>query len=237
MALFHFKEFVIDQENCPMKINTDGVLLGSLCDLSDAKSVLDIGTGTGVIALMIAQRNPVAHIDAVDIDTTAFEKAQGNFTNSLFHSQLTAYHNGFKEFFELNSSFRYDLMVSNPPFYLNALHSPTAAKNVSKHTNEQFFLDLLLVAKNHLTMNGCIELVLPVDISMMLQETAPDFGLYPHRCIKIKSYEGKAHIRHIIRFCRKASETTTFEEFSIYDSPGNHSLMYKQALKNFFTIF
>lgn len=237
MSLFHFKEFVINQEDCPMKINTDGVLLGAMCNLNEANKVLDIGTGTGVIALMVAQRNHQSQIDAVDINYAAFEKAKLNFDQSLFHTKLKAHHHSFKEFFELNPLNKYDLIVSNPPYYLNALPSPKANKAQSKHTDEQFFLDLLLAAKNHLTDNGSLELVLPVDISLMLQTTAKDFGLFPKRCIKIKSYPDKAHIRHIISFSKQVSSPLFFEDFCIYETVGVHTLQYKTTLKDFFKIF
>ncbi len=237
MSLFHFKQFVIDQEGCPMKINTDGVLLGALCNLAGANTILDIGTGTGVIALMMAQRKHEALIDGIDINHQAYEKAKLNFENSLFHLQLKAHDHGFKEFFELNPQKKYDLIVSNPPFYLNALQSPKELKNISKHTDEQFFLDLLLTAKTHLTEKGVLTLVLPVDISLMLQTTAKDFGLHPKHCIKIKSYPDKAHIRHIITFTKQASSKIDFDDFCIYDDVKVHSLQYKATLKNFFTIF
>src|SRR5690606_38158232 len=111
MSLFHFKQFVIDQEDCPMKINTDGVLLGALCNLENANRILDIGTGTGVIALMIAQRKLGVCIDGIDINRTAYEKSKANFENSLFHASLNAYHHGFKAFFELHPQNQYDLIV------------------------------------------------------------------------------------------------------------------------------
>nr|WP_294900182.1 methyltransferase [uncultured Pedobacter sp.] len=220
-----------------MKINTDGVLLGAMCDLTGASKILDIGTGTGVIALMLAQRKNDAFIDAIDISPIAYEKSSANFENSLFHAQLKAHHHGFKEFFELNPQKRYDLIVSNPPYYLNALQSPKESKNISKHTDEQFFLDLLLCAKTHLTDTGSLTLVLPVEISLMLQITGKDFGLFPKQCIKIKSYPDKAHIRHIISFSKDGSKDVVFEDFCIYDDVRVHSLQYKAALKDFFKIF
>lgn len=237
MSLFRFKQFVIDQEGCPMKINTDGVLLGAMCDLGNANKILDIGTGTGVIALMLAQRKKDIFIDAIDINHIAYEKSKANFENSLFHSQLKAHHHSFKEFFELNPQNKYDLIISNPPYYLNALQSPKESKNISKHTDEAFFLDLLLSAKTHLTANGLLTLILPVDISLMLQTTAKDFGLYAKHCIKIKSYVSKAHIRHIITFTRDSENHVFFEDFCIYDDVRVHSLQYKAVLKDFFTIF
>jgi tRNA1Val (adenine37-N6)-methyltransferase len=220
-----------------MKINTDGVLLGALANVLGAKSILDIGTGTGVIALMLAQRNHQAQIDAIDIDSTACSKATQNFDNSLFHDRLKAYHHGFKVFFELYPAKKYNLIVSNPPFFLNALQSPKASNNLSKHTDEQFFIDLLRVAQHHLHANGHLELIVPVDISLMLQKLAPDFQLHAFHCIKIKSYEDKAHIRHILSFSRTQMQDINFLEFCIFADKGIHSLAYKATLKDFFTIF
>ncbi|MBK0382986.1 methyltransferase [Pedobacter sp. SD-b] len=237
MSLFHFKQFVIDQENCPMKINTDGVLLGASVGLKNVRKVLDIGTGTGVIALMLAQRSHEIFVDAIDIDHFAFEKASLNFNNSLFHEQLKAHHHGFIAFFELNPQKKYDLIVSNPPYFLNALKSPKLANNISKHTNEQFFIDLISKTKNHLNPYGNLTLIVPVDISLMLQNLAPSFGLKPVKCVKIKSYPDKAHIRHIISFSNTNNRELKFEDFCIYASPGVYSLQYQALLKNFFKIF
>lgn len=237
MSLFHFKEFVIDQENCPMKINTDAVLLGALADLDETKKVLDIGTGTGVIALMLAQRNHHAFFDAIDIDATAFEKSSLNFANSLFHERLKAHHSGFLEFFDLHPSLKYDLIVSNPPYFLNALQSPKENRNLSKHTNEQFFIELMRIANHHLSDSGRMEIIVPVDISLMLQELAPDFHLYPNHCYKIRSYPEKATIRHIISFSKEKGKVLEFKDFHIYAQKGIHSMQYRSVLKNFFTIF
>lgn len=237
MSLFHFKEFVIDQENCPMKINTDAVLLGASASLENVKTVLDLGTGTGVIALMLAQRSHDIFVDAIDIDHLAFEKAHLNFENSLFHQQLKAHHHSFLEYFDLNPLKKYDLIVSNPPYFLNALKSPKASNNISKHTDEQFFIDLISKVKNHLNPSGKLTIIVPVDISLMLQNIAPSYHLYPVNCLKIKSYTDKANIRHIISFSDKKLLELNFEDFCIYSSQGVYSLQYQALLKNFFTIF
>lgn len=237
MSLFHFKEFVINQENCPMKINTDGVLLGAMADMFEAKQILDIGTGTGVIALMLAQRNHSACIDALDIDANAYEKAALNFKNSLFHERLNAFHHGFNQYFELNPEKKYDFIVSNPPYFLHSLQSPKNHINISKHTDEQFFLDLLRVSQFHLSDQGTIELIVPVDISLMLQNLASDFNLYIKRCIKIRSYEDKAAIRHILSLSKQEVNEVSIQDFCIYAEIGVHTIAYKTILKDFFTIF
>jgi tRNA1Val (adenine37-N6)-methyltransferase len=236
MSLFQFKKFSIDQGNCPMKINTDGVLLGAIANVSKAKKICDIGTGTGVIALMLAQRNLNSYIDALDIDERAVNTAEKNFKNSLFNDRVNAHHYSFVEFFEKNPDHRYDLIVTNPPFFLNALRSPHEKNNIAKHTNEVFFIDLLKIATTHLTKNGSLELIVPIEISEFLQHLAIDYHMHLTSCISVKSYDDKNVFRHILRF-QKNIENTDFSEFVIYEKEGQHSIQYITALKDFFIIF
>lgn len=237
MSVFRFKEFVVNQENCPMKINTDGVLLGALADVEGAKRVCDIGTGTGVISLMLAQRNGACDIDALDIDKKAVATANLNFDNSLFHQRLSAYHYDFTAFFEEYPQNKYDLIISNPPFFINSLLSPSKSKSLARHTDQQFFIDLLRLSSFHLTENGILQLVVPLDISAFLLSLAPDFHLYNTECIEMKSFVGKNTFRHILKFERDSSKSVNKYDFLIYESEGVHSLQYIDALRNFFTIF
>jgi len=138
-GMFQFKQFSVDQSGCAMKINTDGVLLGALADANQPPNILDIGTGTGVIAMMLAQRFTDAHIDAVEIDLSAAQTAERNFKNSAFGDRLSVYHKDFNAFFKENPTKEYDLIVSNPPFHINSLESPKAKKTLAKHTGEGFF--------------------------------------------------------------------------------------------------
>ncbi len=237
MSLFHFKEFVVDQKNCPMKINTDGVLLGALADVKDARRVCDIGTGTGVIALMLAQRNHDCKIDAIDIDFNAVDTASYNFNNSLFHEQLKCHHHHFVEFFEMRPGEKYDLIVANPPFFLNSLHSPSQSKTLARHTNKDFFVDLLRLAALHLSENGILQLVVPLDISILLKNLATDYHLFNTECIEMKSFYGKNTFRHILKFEKDGLKPFKTTDFIIYKKEGEHSLQYIETLKNFFTIF
>lgn len=237
MSLFHFKEFVVDQKNCPMKINTDGVLLGALADVKKAGRICDIGTGTGVIALMLAQRNHRCKIDAIDIDFNAVDTATLNFDNSLFHERLKCHHHNFVEFFEMNPTNEYDLIVSNPPFFLNLLHSPSKSKTLARHTNENFYIDLLRVSASHLTQTGILQLVVPLDTSMLLKNLAEDYHLYNTECIEMKSFSGKNTFRHILKFERNNLKPLKVSDFIIYEKEGEHSLQYIETLRNFFTIF
>src|SRR5690606_20061913 len=121
-SLFRFKKFEINQHGSTMKINTDGVLLGAMAHIDPTpRRILDIGTGTGVIALMLAQRFPTSTIDAVEIDEDAAQCALGNFQNSAFSSRLHLISGSFEE---IKHADYYDWIVSNPPFYTNSLHNP-----------------------------------------------------------------------------------------------------------------
>src|ERR1700743_597427 len=119
-GVFHFKQFAVDQTGCAMKINTDGVLLGALTEADKPETILDIGTGTGVIALMLAQRFTDAKIDTVEIDIDTAQTAERNFKASPFADRLTVYALGFESYFEKYPEKKYDLIVSNPPFYIDS---------------------------------------------------------------------------------------------------------------------
>lgn len=237
MSVFRFKEFVVSQENCPMKINTDGVLLGALADVGEAKKICDVGTGTGVIALMLAQRNKQAIIDALDIDYRAVDTATQNFENSLFHSRLKCHHHSFVEFFEMHPLKSYDLIVSNPPFFLNALKASSEQKNLARHTDLNFFIELLRVASTHLKPNGALQIIIPLDVSLTVQRLAAGYHLSVSEVIHIKSFSDKDAFRHIIKFSREEIPSFTEQEFVIYAQEKEHSLQYRTALKDFFTIF
>lgn len=237
MSVFRFKEFIVNQENCPMKINTDGVLLGALADVEDAKRICDIGTGTGVIALMLAQRNNESIIDAIDIDYKAVDTATENFNISLFNQRLKAYHYNFTDFFEINPAYTFDLIISNPPFFVNSLRSPSKSKSLARHTDEDFFIDLLRISSTHLAENGKLQLVVPLDISALLISLASDYKLYNTECIEMKSFREKNTFRHILKFERDSAKPLNNYDFVIYEKEGEHSLQYIETLRNFFTIF
>ncbi len=162
--IFRFKQFAVDQTGCAMKINTDGVLLGALVEANQAKTILDIGTGTGVIALMLAQRFTEAQIDAVEIDPMAAQTAGKNFINSPYAERLNIYPVGFEQFFEQNPDKKYDLIVSNPPFFINSLKSPEAKRKLAKHTDEDFFKKLIKIS-THLNPDGVCWLIIPPTIA------------------------------------------------------------------------
>lgn len=219
-----------------MKINTDGVLLGALSNADQPKTILDIGTGTGVIALMLAQRFNDALIDAVEIDEIAAETAKHNFEASPFVDRLNLYADDFEEYFNKHPEKKYDLIVSNPPFYINALESPTANKTLAKHADEHFFETLIVSAGKHLTNMGEFWLILPLQTAQLVKVIAVDCGLSLKQAINVLSYPDSEQHREILVFTLSA-EKKMDEWFVIYDEPKVYSQQYQEVLKPFFTIF
>lgn len=234
--LFQFKQFQVDQSGCAMKINTDGVLLGALVTSASAKTVLDIGAGTGVIAMMIAQRFPDAVIDAVEIDGAAAETAGKNFQGSPFANRLNMYATGFEQYFYSHPERKYDLILSNPPFYINALEAATDKKNLAKHTDRFFFDALVTSAAKQLTNDGEFWLVLPIPTAQLVKQLASQYQLFIKHVVTLHSFADSDAHREIIAFCLSETKTIT-QRFVIYDAPKVYSEQYRQALKDFFTIF
>jgi tRNA1Val (adenine37-N6)-methyltransferase len=234
--IFQFKQFSVDQSGCAMKINTDGVLLGALAEADQPKSILDIGTGTGVIALMLAQRFKNAQIDAVEIDETAVQTAGRNFANSSFAERLTVYSMGFEQFFNQHPDIKYDLIVSNPPFFINSLKSLKANKELAKHTDGDFFKRLINNISKHLSPNGLGYLILPLETAELVKDLAIANKLYIKKTINIYSYKDSTPHREIVELSLDKTKADD-EQFIIYDEPKVYSKQYQLLLKDFFTIF
>jgi tRNA1Val (adenine37-N6)-methyltransferase len=236
MSVFKFKQFNVDQTGCAMKINTDGVLLGALAEADDPQNILDIGTGTGVIALMLAQRFIGTKIDAVEIDEIAAKTAHENFSNSPFAYLMLAHAVGFETYFEQHAGKKFDLIVSNPPFFLNSLESPGIKKNLARHTDEGFYERLIKAVAKHLTETGTCQLILPIPTSNLVKYLLPQYQLYLQKQICIYSFPGNEAHREIL-IIRNTQTDTIEENFVIYDNQKVYSAAYQNALKEFFTIF
>jgi len=235
-GIFQFKQFAVDQIGCAMKINTDGVLLGALTSADQPKTILDIGTGTGVIALMLAQRLTSAQIDAVEIDEAAAITATQNFQNSSFADRLKLYQQDFQTYFAEHSNEKYDLIVTNPPFYVNSLESPKANKTVAKHTDKAFFEELIRDISKHLTENGLCWLILPLPTAELVKKLASDNDLFLHKTISIHSFDHSEPHREILCLGLNKCEVEN-SKLVIYESVGNYSTEYKHLLKPYFIAF
>ena len=234
--MFHFKHFSVSQANCAMKVNTDGVLLGALAEANSPRKILDIGTGTGVIALMLAQRFGDTIVDAVEIDPKAALTASLNFEKSVFSDRLKAFSNSFQGYFMDFPDSRYDLIVSNPPFFLNSLRSENEAKKVARHTDEVFFKEMVSKSARQLNADGCMTVILPPETSLLIQKISSEYGLYLQKKISVHSFEDSVAHREIVSFGFKACIPNQ-RKVVIYNSPKIYSEQYSTLLADFLTIF
>jgi tRNA1Val (adenine37-N6)-methyltransferase len=234
--MFQFKQFIVDQSNCAMKINTDGVLLGALLEAKDPQNILDIGTGTGVIALMLAQRFEKAYIEAVEINELAAATALNNFQSSPFADRLNCYPLSFEEYYGSYTHKKFDLIVSNPPYYINSLHSPEKQKQVAKHADQNFFKDLMISVSEQLSGRGSCWLILPKQTAELIKTIGTGVGLYIKTIVHVRSFADQEPHREIMELSFK-SNVLRQEQFVIYESKGVYTSHYQQTLKEFFTIY
>jgi tRNA1Val (adenine37-N6)-methyltransferase len=234
--IFNFKQFAVNQAGCAMKVNTDGVLLGALAGAAAPKTILDIGTGTGVIALMLAQRFEIAQIDAVEIDEAAAKTAEGNFKASKFANRLYLFASGFEEYFDAYPDKKYDLIVSNPPFFLNSLASPGVKKNLARHADNAFFERLVTSVAGHLTVDGTCVMILPLDTVDLMKELLPSNELYLQGIVEVRSFAHSVPHRLIVTIGKRQKEIAN-SALVIYDEPKVYSSAYQYTLKDFLTIF
>lgn len=173
---FKFKQFTVHHDLCAMKVGTDGVLLGAWANAGNPRQILDIGTGSGLIALMLAQRFG-ADIKAIDIDENAFRQAKINFENSSWKDKLKAEHISLDDFAGRNSE-KFDLITSNPPYFIDSLKNPEKGRQTARHSEDDFHGDIIRFSKKFLNPNGRLCIILPVTEGELFIETALTHQLY-----------------------------------------------------------
>ncbi len=197
--VFRFKRFEIHQDKTTMKVNTDGILLGAWSKVEGKSNALDIGTGTGLIALMLAQKNVYLHVTGIEIDEQAFIQAEQNFSNSGFDGQLTAYFGAVQDFADqINKKF--DLIVSNPPFFSGGTFSLNENKANVRHTIKLSHFDLLTSVKKMITIEGHFDIILPYIEGLRFIEMAEKYDLYLHDVLEVYPRESKPIERLLMRF-------------------------------------
>ncbi|MEM7185764.1 MAG: methyltransferase [Bacteroidota bacterium] len=197
---FHFKQFTVHQDRCAMKIGTDGVLLGAWASLEHKPgSILDIGAGSGVIALQLAQRSNAHTIDGVEIDHDAYEQCSENFENSPWGDRLFCYHASIQEFAsEIDES--YDLIISNPPFYVEDYRSGDPARDQARFNDAMPFQHLLVSAHHLLSPEGRFAVIIPKKEETALLEMAQSIGLFPQRICRVQGAPASEEKRSLIEF-------------------------------------
>ncbi|MCF8246581.1 MAG: tRNA1(Val) (adenine(37)-N6)-methyltransferase [Saprospiraceae bacterium] len=196
---FQFKQFEIAQDRCTMKVGTDGVLLGAWSDTTGAGKILDIGSGTGLIAIMLAQRANAATIHAVEIDEEAAGQASENMKNSPWAEQLTCFHTSIQDFAKQTRQ-HYDLIVSNPPFFSGGTFSSSQDKNSVRHTIKLPHGDLLSAIRTLLAPGGRFCMVLPQMEGLRFREIAGNYGIFCSKMTEVIPKIGKPVERLLLQF-------------------------------------
>jgi len=234
MSEFQFKRFSIQQDKCAMKVGTDGVLLGAWASLDNHPySILDIGAGTGLIALMLAQRSNAEQIDALEIDDDAYEQAVDNFENSPWGDRLFCYHAGLDEFMEEPED-EYDLIVSNPPFYTEDYTSGNEQRDKARFTESLPFEDLTEAAGMLLSEKGVFCVIIPFKEEANFIALAAQEGLYPFKITRVKGNLESAVIRSLIAFSRNESSVPVIDEMAIELARHDYTPEYTALTKDFY---
>ncbi len=246
MRTFRFKRFEVRNEKSAMKVNTDGVLLGAAVPIdSSCIDVLDIGTGTGTIALMLAQRisdripewEKNVTVTSIDIDKDAAEEAAMNFRNSPWSEILSARHISLKVLDAEESGRKFGLIVSNPPYYDSSLTNPDCRKATARHTGEAescglSFREVLEFASRHLTTDGRVAVILPADQEAAMLRHGRMLGLYPSMILRIRTVERKKPARIVAAFTRERTQVT--EDMLTIMENGRYTEQYISLTKDFY---
>lgn len=226
MSVFKFKEFNIRQDRSALKVGTDAMILGSLISRNLGGKALDIGAGTGVLSLMVAQMSSAIHVTGVEIDTNSHADCKENFESSIFNSRLKAVIGDYKEV-----QGEYDLIFCNPPFYLNGQISESDKINQAKHSDHAFVLELFSYVRYHLKSNGEFWCIYPYEHRHLIMEIALNHDLNLSVDYLVNSKEG-VNSRSVMCFT-KAKSNLQAGILTIRHSDGTYTEQYKGLTKEF----
>ncbi len=232
---FKFKQFSLDQDRCAMKIGTDGVLLGAWSSLEhNPESILDIGTGTGLIALMLAQRSDAELIDALEIEENAYEQSVENFEKSDWGDRLFCYHAGFDEFVEeMQEEEKYDLIISNPPFYSEDYKTGNDNRDQARFADALPLSEMIEGASLLLSETGRFDIIIPFSEESNALEIGKTHGLFPHKITRVKGTESAPIKRSLISFGFENRDPKV-DELILEISRHNYTEEFKDLVKDFY---
>lgn len=231
---FQFKQFRIVQEKSAMKVGTDGILLGAWANISEVKSILDVGTGTGLIAIMLAQRCD-ANITGIEIEKNAAKEALININKTPWKDRFAIQNISLQDF-GLASKDKFDLIVSNPPFFEKSLKTADKNRKLARHNDSLSFTDLIINTKSLLTQKGHLAVILPFKPAQDFIEIAESEGLNLVRMTMIKPKVAKNANRCLMEFSRIKVDLAK-NYLIVYDEIGGYSKEFKLLTKDFYLKF
>ena len=231
-TFFRFKRFVVWQDRCAMKVGTDGVLLGAWA--TGGKRILDIGAGTGVIAMMMAQRFPDARVDAVEIDGMAYVQAVENVSQSPFAERIELMNMSIQAFAGAEAHPSYDAIVSNPPYFENALRNPDAQRMVARHADTLPFAQLFGAVVRLLSDDGVFSAVIPAESKSRFDEEASYAGLFTIRQTGVKTTPRKPVRRYLMAYAKHPAAAVDTHEEVLEIAHGVRSEWYEGLTRDFY---
>jgi len=233
---FQFKQFRIIQERSAMKVGMDGVLLGAWANASGADRILDIGSGTGLVALMLAQKNTLAEIDAIEIDRDACDEARSNVQQSNWSDRITLFCQSFQEF-AAETNTKYDLIVSNPPFFANGVKAPVETRALARHADALPIDVLISGAANLLQENGRIALVLPIEHLHEIENLAKSNSLFFSRLCRVKPNPVKSDFRILVELSKLSCSLQEENLMIEFEKHHDYTPGYRELTKDFYLKF
>jgi len=232
--MFSFKQFSVKQDKTAMKVGTDGVLLGAWAPIHhNPFSVLDVGAGTGIIALMLAQRSHAEQIDALEIDEEAYEQAVENFESSPWSDRLFCFHAGLDEFIEEPED-EYDLIVSNPPFYAEDYKTDNEKRDLARFQDAMPFEEIVEAADLLLSENGILAVILPFKEEEKFIALAKEAELYPFKITRVKGTPKSEIKRSLLAFSRNETSEIKIDELVIEIDRHVYTTEYIELTKEFY---
>ncbi len=234
MATFNFKQFTVQQDRCAMKIGTDGVLLGAWCPIDNNPfSVLDIGAGTGILSLMLAQRSNAEQIDALEIDEDAYEQCVENFEASPWSDRLFCFHAGLDEFVDEPED-EYDIIISNPPFYSEDFKTDNSQRDLARFQDALPFEDLVEAADLLLSENGIFAVIIPFKEEVRFIDLCAEVELFPVKVTRVRGSHNTPIVRSLLAFKRYELSVLTADELVIDISRHEYTDEYIELTKDFY---
>ena len=227
---FKFRQFTVWHDRCAMKVGTDGVLLGAWADAPEVHRALDVGCGSGLIALMLAQRFPEARVTGVEIDTDAAAQAASNVQASPWAERIEVTHADFCTF---QSAVPYDLIVSNPPYFMDALRPPEPGRSLARHVATLNYETLFARSRVLLASDGRVCVILPVEVEHQAVDAASRSGLYPCRKLCVFTKEHKPQRRMLIAFAASPQPILTGSLY-LMNADGTYSDAYRTLTADFY---